>query len=140
MASEGSNIPSPVVRQIDKQFLICSICLDRYKNPKVLPCLHTFCERCLQNYIPAHSLTLSCPVCRQTSILPEKGVSALQNNFFITNLMDVLQRTPDNSIEESSILETVTAVAAGKPLSCPNHDGNVSEMNSCGMYRYRYMY
>ncbi|NXU49043.1 TRIM2 protein, partial [Turnix velox] len=127
MASEGSNIPSPVVRQIDKQFLICSICLDRYKNPKVLPCLHTFCERCLQNYIPAHSLTLSCPVCRQTSILPEKGVSALQNNFFITNLMDVLQRTPENSIEESSILETVTAVAAGKPLSCPNHDGHVME-------------
>jgi len=93
-------------------------------------------HRCLQNYIPAHSLTLSCPVCRQTSILPEKGVSALQNNFFITNLMDVLQRTPENSIEESSILETVTAVAAGKPLSCPNHDGNVSEMNSCEMHRY----
>ncbi|OXB53614.1 hypothetical protein ASZ78_007583, partial [Callipepla squamata] len=135
MASEGSSIPSPVVRQIDKQFLICSICLDRYKNPKVLPCLHTFCERCLQNYIPAHSLTLSCPVCRQTSILPEKGVSALQNNFFITNLMDVLQRTPENSIEESSILETVTAVAAGKPLSCPNHDGNVSETTSCEMHR-----
>ncbi|KAI2536211.1 tripartite motif containing 2 [Homo sapiens] len=125
MASEGTNIPSPVVRQIDKQFLICSICLERYKNPKVLPCLHTFCERCLQNYIPAHSLTLSCPVCRQTSILPEKGVAALQNNFFITNLMDVLQRTPGSNAEESSILETVTAVAAGKPLSCPNHDGNV---------------
>lgn len=95
--------------------------------------------RCLQNYIPAHSLTLSCPVCRQTSILPEKGVSALQNNFFITNLMDVLQRTPDNSIEESSILETVTAVAAGKPLSCPNHDGNVSETAPCAMYRYWYV-
>lgn len=45
MASEGASIPSPVVRQIDKQFLICSICLERYKNPKVLPCLHTFCER-----------------------------------------------------------------------------------------------
>ena len=77
-------------------------------------------HRCLQNYIPAHSLTLSCPVCRQTSILPEKGVSALQNNFFITNLMDVLQRTPENSIEESSILETVTAVAAGQQLAFRN--------------------
>ncbi|PIO14377.1 hypothetical protein AB205_0152240 [Aquarana catesbeiana] len=41
--------------------------------------------------------------------------------------MDVLQRSPDNGIEESSILETVNAVAAGKPLSCPNHDGNVME-------------
>ncbi|KAJ8335686.1 hypothetical protein SKAU_G00390280 [Synaphobranchus kaupii] len=127
MASDGSSIPSPVVRQIDKQFLICSICLDRYDNPKVLPCLHTFCERCLQNYIPAHSLTLSCPVCRQTSILPEKGVSALQNNFFITNLMDVLQRSPGSSSDDSSVLETGVAVPAGQPLSCPNHGGNVME-------------
>ncbi|KAK2817257.1 hypothetical protein Q5P01_025448 [Channa striata] len=127
MASEGSTIPSPVVRQIDKQFLICSICLDRYENPKVLPCLHTFCERCLQNYIPAHSLTLSCPVCRQTSILPEKGVAALQNNFFITNLMDVLQRTPDSRSQEAAALNNITAVATGQLLSCPNHGGNVME-------------
>ncbi|XP_040892592.1 tripartite motif-containing protein 2 isoform X2 [Toxotes jaculatrix] len=127
MASEGSTIPSPVVRQIDKQFLICSICLDRYENPKVLPCLHTFCERCLQNYIPAHSLTLSCPVCRQTSILPEKGVAALQNNFFITNLMDVLQREPDSCSQEAAALNNITAVATGQLLSCPNHAGNVME-------------
>uniref|UniRef100_A0A8C5DWS5 Tripartite motif-containing protein 2 n=1 Tax=Gouania willdenowi TaxID=441366 RepID=A0A8C5DWS5_GOUWI len=127
MAGEGSSIPSPVVRQIDKQFLICSICLDRYENPKVLPCLHTFCERCLQNYIPAHSLTLSCPVCRQTSILPEKGVAALQNNFFITNLMDVLQRTPDSCNKEASALNNITSVATGQLLSCPNHGGSVME-------------
>ncbi|XP_034399305.1 tripartite motif-containing protein 2 isoform X1 [Cyclopterus lumpus] len=127
MATEGSTIPNPVVRQIDKQFLICSICLDRYENPKVLPCLHTFCERCLQNYIPAHSLTLSCPVCRQTSILPEKGVAALQNNFFITNLMDVLQRAPDSCSQEAAALNNITTVATGQPLSCPNHGGNVME-------------
>ncbi|KAM8878448.1 tripartite motif-containing protein 2 isoform 2-T9 [Spinachia spinachia] len=127
MATEGSTIPSPVVRQIDKQFLICSICLDRYENPKVLPCLHTFCERCLQNYIPAHSLTLSCPVCRQTSILPEKGVAALQNNFFITNLMDVLQRAPDSHGQEAAALDDVATVATARLLSCPNHAGNVME-------------
>uniref|UniRef100_A0A8C7XFC4 Tripartite motif-containing protein 2 n=1 Tax=Oryzias sinensis TaxID=183150 RepID=A0A8C7XFC4_9TELE len=127
MASEISSIPSPVVRQIDKQFLICSICLDRYENPKVLPCLHTFCERCLQNYIPAHSLTLSCPVCRQTSILPEKGVAALQSNFFITNLMDVLQRAPDNCSQEDTILNNIACVATGQLLSCPNHGGSVME-------------
>ncbi|CAI5680867.1 unnamed protein product [Oreochromis niloticus] len=127
MASEGSTIPSPVVRQIDKQFLICSICLDRYENPKVLPCLHTFCERCLQNYIPAHSLTLSCPVCRQTSILPEKGVAALQNNFFITNLMDVLQRAPGSCSQEAAALNNITTVATGQLLSCPNHGGSVME-------------
>uniref|UniRef100_A0A8C9TZ94 RING-type E3 ubiquitin transferase n=1 Tax=Scleropages formosus TaxID=113540 RepID=A0A8C9TZ94_SCLFO len=125
-AREPTN-SSPVVRQIDKQFLVCSICLDHYHNPKVLPCLHTFCERCLQNYIPPQSLTLSCPVCRQTSILPEKGVSALQNNFFITNLMEVLQRNPECTRPDAcSVLESVSA-AAGKPLSCPNHEGKVME-------------
>ncbi|KAJ0033578.1 hypothetical protein NQD34_000685 [Periophthalmus magnuspinnatus] len=127
MASEGSTIPSPVVRQIDKQFLICSICLDRYQNPKVLPCLHTFCERCLANYIPALSLTLSCPVCRQTSILPEKGVGALQNNFFITNLMDVLQRPPDKHSPQDPSLSPITSVGPGQVLSCPNHGGSVME-------------
>ncbi|XP_077379760.1 tripartite motif-containing protein 2 isoform X2 [Festucalex cinctus] len=129
MAADAGSIPSPVVRQIDKQFLICGICLERYHNPKVLPCLHTFCERCLQNYIPAHSLTLSCPVCRQTSILPEKGVAALQNNFFITNLMDVLQRSPAGRrrVEAAAVLDDMAAVAAVQLLSCPNHGGNVME-------------
>uniref|UniRef100_A0A8C7XU46 RING-type E3 ubiquitin transferase n=1 Tax=Oryzias sinensis TaxID=183150 RepID=A0A8C7XU46_9TELE len=128
MAKREAGSTSPVVRQIDKQFLVCSICLDHYCNPKVLPCLHTFCESCLQNYIPPESLTLSCPVCRQTSILPEKGVCALQNNFFITNLMEVLQREPECSRPEAcSVLESVSAAAAGKPLCCPNHDGKVME-------------
>uniref|UniRef100_A0AAY4EM46 RING-type E3 ubiquitin transferase n=1 Tax=Denticeps clupeoides TaxID=299321 RepID=A0AAY4EM46_9TELE len=128
MAKREAGSTSPVVRQIDKQFLVCSICLDHYHNPKVLPCLHTFCESCLQNYIPPQSLTLSCPVCRQTSILPEKGVAALQNNFFITNLMEVLQRNPECSPPEAcSVLESVSAAAAGKPLCCPNHEGKVME-------------
>ncbi|TRY65997.1 hypothetical protein DNTS_003777 [Danionella cerebrum] len=125
MAKRESGSTSPVVRQIDKQFLVCSICLEHYHNPKVLPCLHTFCERCLQNYIPPQSLTLSCPVCRQTSILPEKGVAALQNNFFITNLMEVLQREQDTRPEASSGLESATT--SGPPLSCPNHEGKVME-------------
>uniref|UniRef100_H3DFS2 RING-type E3 ubiquitin transferase n=1 Tax=Tetraodon nigroviridis TaxID=99883 RepID=H3DFS2_TETNG len=128
MAKRESTSSSPVVRQIDKQFLVCSICLDHYHNPKVLPCLHTFCEKCLQNYIPPQSLTLSCPVCRQTSILPEKGVAALQNNFFITNLMEVLQRDPECSRPEAcNVLESASAATACQPLSCPNHEGKVME-------------
>lgn len=123
---------SPVVRQIDQQFLVCSICLDRYCNPKVLPCLHTFCERCLQNYIPAQSLSLSCPVCRQTSILPERGVPALPNNFFITNLMEVLQRDPDPRGAPPAPLPPLGA-ATGQPLCCPNHEGKAPAVgSSCG--------
>uniref|UniRef100_A0A2K5ICK3 Tripartite motif-containing protein 3 n=1 Tax=Colobus angolensis palliatus TaxID=336983 RepID=A0A2K5ICK3_COLAP len=115
--------PGPEVQPMDKQFLVCSICLDRYQCPKVLPCLHTFCERCLQNYIPAQSLTLSCPVCRQTSILPEQGVSALQNNFFISSLMEAMQQASDGAHDPEDP-HPLSAVA-GRPLSCPNHEGKV---------------
>ncbi|KAM8853475.1 tripartite motif-containing protein 3-like isoform 1-T1 [Synchiropus picturatus] len=139
MSKRENSSTSPVVRQIDKQFLVCSICLDHYHNPKVLPCLHTFCEKCLQNYIPPQSLTLSCPVCRQTSILPEKGVAALQNNFFITNLMEVLQRDPECSrIEACNVLESASAATACQPLSCPNHEGKVSKHQ--GLLRRRCCY
>ncbi|KAF3847476.1 hypothetical protein F7725_020504 [Dissostichus mawsoni] len=101
MAKRETGSTSPVVRQIDKQFL---------------------------NYIPPQSLTLSCPVCRQTSILPEKGVAALQNNFFITNLMEVLQRDPECSRPEAcNVLESASAATACQPLSCPNHEGKVME-------------
>uniref|UniRef100_O75382-3 Isoform Gamma of Tripartite motif-containing protein 3 n=1 Tax=Homo sapiens TaxID=9606 RepID=O75382-3 len=117
--------PGPEVQPMDKQFLVCSICLDRYQCPKVLPCLHTFCERCLQNYIPAQSLTLSCPVCRQTSILPEQGVSALQNNFFISSLMEAMQQAPDGAHDPED--PHPLSVVAGRPLSCPNHEGKTME-------------
>ena len=47
---------------------------------QVLPCLHTFCLGCLGTYLPPESLTITCPLCGQQSILPQKGVS---NFFFV---------------------------------------------------------
>ncbi|XP_019727354.1 tripartite motif-containing protein 3-like isoform X4 [Hippocampus comes] len=76
--------------------------------------------------LPAHLL-------RKTSILPEKGVCALQNNFFITNLMEVLQGEAECWRPEArGVLESI-GVAAGKPLGCPNHEGEVMEFycDSC---------
>ncbi|XP_042213078.1 tripartite motif-containing protein 2-like [Homarus americanus] len=75
----------------DSQLLHCGICTRRYSNPKVLPCLHTFCERCLISYTPPESLTLTCPLCRQQSILPKDGVSGLQSNSWVRGVMEALE-------------------------------------------------
>ncbi|KAL3891828.1 hypothetical protein ACJMK2_004074 [Sinanodonta woodiana] len=49
----------------------CSICLDKFTSPRQLPCLHSFCEHCLQDYITAKAGSndtifkeFMCPVCR----------------------------------------------------------------------------
>ncbi len=66
-----------VIRHIDRNILACQICQGRYREPKVLPCLHTFCLCCLGTYLPPESLAITCPLCGQQSILPQKGVSVL---------------------------------------------------------------
>ncbi|XP_055927492.1 tripartite motif-containing protein 2-like isoform X2 [Argiope bruennichi] len=100
----------------ESQFLNCGICMGRFVNPKMLPCLHTFCERCLLQYAPPASLTLSCPVCRQQSILPKQGVSGLQNNFFINNLMDVLEQA-----SVCAICQVKSNGGSNKCLECNQH-------------------
>lgn len=63
----------------------------------------------------------------------------MQNNFFITNLMEVLQRDPECSRpDDCNVLESASAATACQPLSCPNHEGKVSrnEWNKEGNQRF----
>ncbi|XP_070205187.1 uncharacterized protein [Littorina saxatilis] len=60
----------------------CSVCLDPYRDPKCLPCNHTFCE-CVTYVSNSHTGgTFPCPSCRKPSSLPAGGVAALQSNFY----------------------------------------------------------
>ena len=67
------------------------MCLERYTQPRTLPCLHSFCQECLGNF-PVGEGCISCPVCRQTSQLPAgEGTSGYLPAFFINNLLDLHQ-------------------------------------------------
>ena len=52
--------------------LKCSICLEFYFDPHVLPCLHTFCLHCLEPLVKDG--TISCPQCRVKHKIPKGGV------------------------------------------------------------------
>ena len=51
------------------EHLKCAVCLDQYTEPKVLPCLHTFCKRCLQGVLNREGAVwkLICPTCRSSA-------------------------------------------------------------------------
>uniref|UniRef100_A0A3B3HFX1 Tripartite motif-containing protein 16-like n=1 Tax=Oryzias latipes TaxID=8090 RepID=A0A3B3HFX1_ORYLA len=51
---------------LDKEKLICSICFDLQKDPVTIPCGHSYCLECIQNFwIGEEPKAPSCPQCRQ---------------------------------------------------------------------------
>ena len=54
------------------ELLTCQICYETFKIPKILPCLHTFCEQCIHEFIispgrkkePHSNKEFSCPTCK----------------------------------------------------------------------------
>ena len=49
--------------------LECAVCLEQYTEPKVLPCLHSFCKRCLQGLLTQEGAVfkINCPTCRSSA-------------------------------------------------------------------------
>nr|XP_023692886.1 tripartite motif-containing protein 45 isoform X1 [Paramormyrops kingsleyae] len=76
---------------------VCRVCKHFYRDPKILPCLHTFCAECIRQLEPfsvlgingksifpeesylrdQHTVTVLCPECDSEVDLPPSGVDAL---------------------------------------------------------------
>ena len=92
MASKpATSKPSSAVHKLEEQ-LTCSVCLDLYTNPKTLPCLHSFCEACIEQ-LPqdkeSETYYLSCPTCRHRTELPGGGAGAFPVAFTLNNFKEV---------------------------------------------------
>ncbi|XP_022297483.2 uncharacterized protein LOC111106895 [Crassostrea virginica] len=69
---------------IDRDKFRCPICLEEVRDPKDLPCFHTFCKSCIQTYISSTAActgdqsvkTIECPVCRKSITAPKNGISS----------------------------------------------------------------
>ena len=91
MATKPSSSSSPGLLKLEEQ-LTCPVCLDHYTNPKTLPCLHSFCEHCLEE-LPLdkknETYYLSCPTCRHCTELPEEGAGAFPVAFTLNNFKEI---------------------------------------------------
>ncbi|XP_013421550.1 tripartite motif-containing protein 2-like [Lingula anatina] len=79
--------------KIRENFTNCSICLKDFEDPTILPCLHTYCKRCLASYIPENipGSKFLCPLCQKETKLPEDGVEGFNHNYFIDSLQNTAQ-------------------------------------------------
>lgn len=77
------------------------MCLDSFKDPRMLPCGHTFCLECLQKYIQCQTTNdhdteeqsaeseKVCSLCRKTWNVPK--LNDLPKNFVVHGLLTILQ-------------------------------------------------
>ena len=66
--------------------ITCTICLQLYQNPKILPCQHSYCEECLIKLEKDEKI--ACPACRSIADVPSNGVKDFNTNFFIKYQVD----------------------------------------------------
>ena len=96
----------------------CPVCTNIYTDPKQLPCLHSFCLHCLnQWHRTSHGRdTIRCPKCQALSRVPESGdLKDLPTSFYLNGLIDVL-----------AIRECKTS-----QVKCGNCDKSSSENSYC---------
>ena len=60
----------------------CTKCHNHYDDPRMLPCLHSFCKSCVGQLVIQNGSkkTVRCPTCYSTSPLPLKGVDVFPRN------------------------------------------------------------
>ena len=85
--AESANVSSKSLEQLERE-ITCSVCQEHYTEPKLLPCLHYYCKKCVLDLAlkakPAKSFP--CPECRNKATLPEEGVDGLKTAFFVNRL------------------------------------------------------
>nr|XP_054753759.1 E3 ubiquitin-protein ligase TRIM31-like [Lytechinus pictus] len=77
----------------------CAICLSMLERPRILECLHSFCEKCLEKYLKSSKDdssgsgkgNLKCAICCAHTTLPENGVLGLKLDYRATRLVAALR-------------------------------------------------
>lgn len=99
---------TPVLKDCE---LNCPICLEKFNIPKKLPCLHIFCEPCIQSYVQTSETKgheestnfFRCPLCRfkvewSTLSASEWTQSKLQTDHMILSLLE--RETKDSTAKQ----------------------------------------
>jgi hypothetical protein len=111
-----------------EDILSCSICMEIFRVPRVLPCQHTFCQVCISSYINdiikkkgskrKTSVSFKCPLCRKKVELKDEPFdgSVFPINLTIVALLDTQSQSVDDHSKETS-KETRTATESSASRS-----------------------
>lgn len=75
----------------------CAICTETCSDPRILPCVHTYCLECVRGLCRGRNPRdeVECPLCRRKFEIPPSGVDGLPKNFLVEQLKDVADASID---------------------------------------------
>ncbi|XP_071845546.1 uncharacterized protein [Apostichopus japonicus] len=83
---------NPFIEDLTENFFKCSVCLDQFNEPKLLPCLHRYCNDCLRKVFQAsHDGTIECPLCKQRCCIPEDGLDGFKTDFHMKSVLEFIE-------------------------------------------------
>ena len=104
----------------------CCICTEVFTDPRVLPCIHTFCLNCLLNYGKDKQPgdRMACPMCRKEFTIPGDGLQGTQKNFFVEKLIYVRKLSAAREKAQHLLCE----------ICCSDEEGANKVAKSAAMY------
>jgi len=102
----GHNMKVGGVLQGIFQTIECPICAETFTEPTALPCMHTFCQNCIDDFTKdlARGQKASCPLCRAAFVTrgADGKSQVFTKNLFADKLIEVERVTSyDPSSTES---------------------------------------
>ncbi|XP_033106663.1 tripartite motif-containing protein 2-like [Anneissia japonica] len=99
---------SKVLQFVDDKDLECAICLSRFDQPKILKCMHTFCQQCIQKWMENHG-KMKCPTCRQEHDLTKDDLKQLASNTMIGKVLEYVAKTEEQKPTKCSVCDNTPA-------------------------------
>ncbi|OWF35593.1 brain tumor protein-like [Mizuhopecten yessoensis] len=127
-SEENSPADSPIASplpSLESEEHACPICEEKLNQPKVLDCLHVFCQACLEKALEepsdggdASSGYIKCQTCKQETKVPTKGLQDLPADCVTVDLLEM------SSIDDMQIVCT----------SCKAKEKAVARCSDCANF------
>ena len=82
--------PHKGLKELENE-ITCPICQDFFQEPKILPCFHYYCKKCVQSLAEraGDNQPFACPECRSDAILPQNDSNQLPTAFFVNRMKEL---------------------------------------------------
>ena len=69
----------------------CPVCKQEFTEPRLIPCGHSFCLKCIKRLKHRSTNNVVCPVCSEVTLIPEAGCDALPHVYAVNQIQTAFE-------------------------------------------------